>query len=257
MIAYIKKILVVIALIVLGLFIVRHIFGSQRADEMWHEYPSAIGDDNFYKYGEFVINPDTIFSSLDTGDTNVFMPYFGTPETPDQQPVNSIYWHESDYLKVANGLNRHIWGQSLDNWKLSEVLLPTECNKYSQGFANGYFTFFQTLWSNGSIFYIVRSMNISQQFNTLSWGGDTTYAHPIFGWKGYDLSKMKITAEDALNIAEQQGGEKFRLTYSNQCGIFVSLGDSGWRIIYSRPSYSFIIDIDPYTGAFKVVNPKP
>jgi len=61
--------------------------------------------------------------------------------------------------------------------------------------------------------------DIFSRAKLVEWGGETNLPHPIFGQKGFDLSKFKISADDALRIAEENGGAKFRSDYNNECNI--------------------------------------
>jgi len=208
-------------------------------------YPSSTG--GFHDHGDYKINLATIVGSLDHGDTNVFIT---EPEIPNTPSSSRILWHYSDFLKVVNALYQHVWHEPLSDWKAYEVLLSTSCENNLKGFETSRFTFIKTVWIGGSLFYAGRSMTILPNYDTVSWGGGTNFAHPIFGWKTYDLNRFKISADDALRIAEENGGEKNRVTYNNRCDIVLSLGDTGWMVAYDH----FTIDIDPYTGTFKVLS---
>jgi len=66
------------------------------------------------------------------------------------------------------------------------------------------------------------------------------------------LSRLKITADDALKIADDNGGKSFRLASANQCQISMILApdsDTGWDIGFDdNHGRNFNIHIDPYTG---------
>lgn len=212
------------------------------------KYPGSTGD--FRQHGNYEIISDSILTDLDSGNTNVFMSELATLDVDN--PSSTTLWQPADYLKVVNALHQHVWHESLTDWKVYEILLNTSCEGSNKGFATGRFTFFKTVWLRGSLYYTGRSMTLLPQYDTVSWGGETNFPRPILGWKEYDLSGFKILGEDAIRIAEKNGGEEIRLRYDNRCELQLSLGDMGWKVSYIKQLPAFTINIDPYTGEFSI-----
>ena len=66
-------------------------------------------------------------------------------------------------------------------------------------------------------------------------------------------------ADDALQIAEKNGGADVRLGVDNICGITLRLNHNpplkhseNWLVDYDRTG--FYIDINPYTGEHKILS---
>ena len=55
--------------------------------------------------GMYTYNPETIFASLEQGDTDVFVPYFGNPDAIEQY-YDPITWSQEDYLKIIDALSQ-------------------------------------------------------------------------------------------------------------------------------------------------------
>jgi len=73
----------------------------------------------------------------------------------------------------------------------------------------------------------------------------------LSNWESVDLSKVKISADEALRIAEKDGGQEKRVAIDNACDISVGISRNtivydGWMVNYS-PSI-FFDKIDPVTG---------
>ena len=89
----------------------------------------------------------------------------------------------------------------------------------------------------------------------MSWAGGANFAHPLIGWKNIRLSQLQITAEDALTIAEENGGKETRQLVDNECRIHARLaGDHTWQIlIYQNDTGSslFRMVIDPSSGTIE------
>lgn len=78
-------------------------------------------------------------------------------------------------------------------------------------------------------------------------------------WKALNLAQIKISAEDAVQIAEDAGGVAFRAEVGNECSIHTSIeaGEqySNWRINYSSIDNRtrFEVTIDELTGKYKII----
>jgi hypothetical protein len=75
------------------------------------------------------------------------------------------------------------------------------------------------------------------------------------------MTKLKVTADDALQIAEEQGGRNKRASVNHECSFNVVLAPSsvhykGWVVWYQivqneRVETLFNLWTDPYTGKIK------
>ena len=209
-------------------------------------YPDHIG---YYK-----INPETIIASLDRGEINVFAPESATPAAPIFD--TSFSWHQSDYLKITNAVFQAVWNETINSWSLWNMIFDTTCQDNPGGFESGDIHFFK---ADGESDYTTREVLITPQYGNVSWGGGMYFQRPRSGWKSIDLNRLTVTADDALRIAEENGGKSFRLTKQNQCSISLILNIDaydGWRVTYQGNDdlSIFKVQIDPYTG--KVITSK-
>ncbi len=241
----IKAIVLILILlgICLGLNFVFDPFQDQIA-----RYPSEL----FYNQTFYRINPDTIISSLERGGIDVFTPEVATPPiyTPAPESLQSL-WGQADYLKVVSALHQFVWKESLDNWLLYSAKFDAVCRDNPSGFSSGDFIFYKTVWDQEKIRYATRELVIDPLRGEVSSAGTTNFPHPIFGWKGVNLVQIKVTADDALKMAEEDGGRAIRLSNQNACSINIGLsGYRGWYIWYEGKNGLSIynIQIDPYTG---------
>lgn len=241
-------ILVVILLVTIGIIYVYGPFSYARGG------PFSISSPSYMETGLFKINPETILASVDQGETDIFL--------PDSRPIDErlngpilytkpILWRQSDHLKIARALSQYVWKDNLDNWKLFDMIFLIDCQDNLNGLPRGDFSYFKTTFEKGKIVDTWREVEIAPAYLWVAWGDGAKFAHPIFGRKSIDLSRLKVTAEDALKIAEEQGGREARLRAQNQCDIYLSLAPEGlrkgWWVSYNT-SENFEIRIDPYTG---------
>jgi len=155
-----------------------------------------------------------------------------------------IQWHQLDYLRIFGALNQHVWGDNLNDWKIYLMNFNADCQNPS-GFWDGEIIFYKTVFDEGRFKYVTRDILAEPKYLSVAWG-ETRFSPPLFGWNGFDSTKLKVTADDALRIAEENGGKEARLT--NKCinvSLFLLPGDSQrWEVHYKN----FKISIDPYTG---------
>ncbi|MCE9646907.1 MAG: hypothetical protein K8S20_12980 [Chloroflexi bacterium] len=77
------------------------------------------------------------------------------------------------------------------------------------------------------------------------------FPRPILGWNQIDLRKLTVKYEDALKLAEDNGGKDVRLHFNNQCQISLILRDN-WDVTYwSKDRPVFEIQIDSHDGDVK------
>ena len=131
------------------------------------------------------------------------------------------------------------------------MVFDATCRDKPEGFESGDIHVFKM---NGQSRYTTREVIITPRYADVSWGtrGEgADFPRPASGWKSIDPSNLKVTADNALRIAEENGGSSFRLATGNKCRVSMILdlnayGD--WRVDYEWNEAAFTIRIDPYTG---------
>jgi len=236
-------VLLAILLIVASAIYIVYI-SSDPFNDLVTRYPNGAFNDT----GSYKIDTETILATLAQGETDVFTLELATPQAPLEKV---IMWHQSDYLEIASALHQFVWSEKLDNWNLYSMSFDASCQDGSNGFLNGDFTYFKTVFHGGKLTYTAHEILISPQYENVSWGGGMDFPRPVLGWKSIVLNRLKVTSENALKIAEENGGSTARLAAENKCTISLILsGYTGWNVVYEGSDGLFIfeIKIDPYTG---------
>jgi len=247
--------LFLVILIVLVSQIILFLFGEDYSGSP--AYFSAYPNRGYYE-----INPETILTNLDQGKTNVFVPFFGDTDR-DEPYYDSIAWTQSDYLKIADALSLETWHEPLDleSWQVIDMDLIRGCGDNVQGFHTFTITYYKTLGiTNWERHYTTRLIEIYSWQGLVRLGKDTVFSAPLLlGWDGLDLNQFKITADEALQIAEKNGGLDARLKVDNTCRIILRVNQlsplphrPNWLVDYDRAD--FYMHINPYTGKYKILN---
>jgi hypothetical protein len=254
----IKRIIIAVCLIALAAF-AYGFFESQKIDiesayyyifmgDSYHEpNPNLLSDypENRTGYDQF--NPQTILSSLDQGKTDLFTPLLIDPNTLDVY-YPGIAWTQSDFLRVGNALSQKIWHEplDLDGWDVYFILVSGACNDNFSGFDDFEITYYKTIKTGWETVYTARHIDLIPGTGVARWAGDDNFSTPfIFGWQNIELTKFKTTPEQAVRIADENGGKAGRLN-DDKCQVSVSTIENDWFVGYSRTQLN--IFINPFTG---------
>ena len=215
----------------------------------YHNRPfdfNSYGRDGYYK-----IDPETILTSLENGDTNVFKPLLKDPTKVERVADASISWTQADYLRVFSAFSKLVWDDSMGSqiWKIYYVDFVGSCFDKPCNLHNALIVYFKISANS----YTTRIMEIQPSFGLVRWGDETSYP-VVRQWKGVELSAARITAEDALKIAEKNGGREIRLRAPNKYTVTVHSweSDKNWQVQYifdDPPFYQFLVDFD--TGRYE------
>jgi hypothetical protein len=214
--------------------------------------------------GYYEIYPDTTLDSLTRQESNVLIPATEEIWNRDEPEYDSIHWSQSDYLKIANLLSQEVWHEPLDlnEWKVLNLSLTQDCVDNPKGFYDFRIVYFQNLgiqfWRRQ---FHVRLIEVYTSQGIIRWG-DTTFSDAILpGWGNVELNDFKLTADDALLIAENNGGRKTRQEVDDACMLSVRLNNyspvngytnNNWIVDYYMTD--FYLRIDPFSGEFRSTN---
>jgi hypothetical protein len=231
-------------------------FGCDLFDNQVDRYPTGLGGYNDIRYYSF--EPEMIFSALEQGQREIFKPSQTHLEN-NLFPSGSFPWHQEDYLKIFGALNQLVGKDTLEDWELYKMDFDKGCSDNPIGFDAAQITYFKTDGNE----YIAREMDVYPLAKEADWGGDTHFPRPfLLGWKSIDLELLKVTADDALQIAEANGGKAARLLAKNKCNILVILSPNtdyeNWDVYYYGDSAAtiFEINIDSYSGGYRIISDK-
>ena len=217
--------------------------------------PMGLGSYDNIHY--FSFEPETVLTVLDQGQGEIFKPL---PATVNNNLFSSgsFPWHQQDYLKIAGALNQVVAKDTLDDWDMYLMSFDRDCADNPIGFDYANITYFKTDGDQ----YSAREIDVYPLAKEADWGGDTHFPRPfLLGWKSIDLEKLKVTADDAVQMAETNGGREARLAEKNSCYISVILSPNtdheNWGIYYygNHSAILFAITIDPYSGDYKILAP--
>jgi hypothetical protein len=204
---------------------------------------------SYEKSGYFKIDPKTILASLESGNTHVFMP-LSEGEALDLEATDlSIDWTQADFLKIASVLGRLVWDDPMDlkDWSVYLISFQSSCSG-PIGFVSAIIAYFRTEKNN----YVTRMIEIKPSFGWVRWGGEGTYPQPILRkWRGVNLAGAKVTADDALQIVNDDVKMHFQ-SEANICGVWAGSSRQyphNWQLhIVRGPLEQIFYTVDFYTG---------
>ena len=184
-----------------------------------------------------------------------------TNTKPGLVPPNeqvSVAWTQADYLRIAAALHQYVWGEPLTDWNISKIDFALGCTEVGVGLQNGRIEFFKNVKTRERESRITHFVDIDPRSNFV-YISESEYYPKLVDWTPIDLTKIKIPADEALQISERSGGSEKRKVIGNACNISLIFSPSsangyGWQIGYSKDGeagYIFELQINPFTGAYK------
>lgn len=215
-----------------------------------------------------IIDPVMLMSAIAQGNKdNMFLlrtPFADESEMWSLPEEKTVYWEQPDYYRIAQVLNEYIGNEPLENWEIKYVILENNCTDAGRGFMRGSFEFFKVASSTKGGSRAVMMMDI-QPWRKITRVYSAAYSPVVEKWTGLDFEKVKISAIQAIEIAEKNGGSDARNKVENKCLVSVSMIAPGsgynWIVNYtvinekkvSNTIYEALVDSQD--GKFQVVLP--
>ncbi|MCZ2123720.1 MAG: hypothetical protein LC108_15795, partial [Anaerolineales bacterium] len=153
--------------------------------------------------GLMAIDPDRILQLISHNPDQAFTPIFDLDYPTYRDSVSEIepvLWGQSDYLSIVETFFQVNWKDELANWELYDIYFSLSCSdadkmQYMQ-YAD--YTFHRILKNaKGPDTRIERRVYVQLHESLLEWG-ETEYSPDYSSHRYYDLSQVKISAEEAL-----------------------------------------------------------
>ena len=204
---------------------------------------------------DYRIDPDTLLERLEQGKTDIFTPLTATQAAVPSTPGPPVRWSQADYERIVQALFRIVFQESLENWKLVDIVLDVDCANVDRGtYTDAQFRFFKIIHTRQEESKIERNILILPLKRLVSWDDQEWYPK-VTDWTPLNLAQFKISAEEALQIAEKNGGSEARGAVENACTITTAAGLvrlKGWNTFYTPSDNNlktlFDVDIDPVSG---------
>lgn len=208
----------------------------------------------------YTINSTILLQSLTQGNKDVFTLRTATPPATLQWSPISVAWKQADLFFIAEAVHQVASGQSLDGWKLERMSFGTGCENISVGWQVGDFVFFKTEHLSDMDSRLVHFIGIDSLGNVVDYSSRQELYQSFGEYPSLDLTKIKISAEQALQIAESAGGSKFRINNQDNCRVAINIESAGkykgWYIAYfptDDNKRSFHIIVNEITGRYIII----
>jgi hypothetical protein len=250
---YLIRVMGAVMFLLILIFIIILVYDNYLHRQEDLNSPGLLG--SYWDTGYYKIDPETILTSLEDGNTGVFTPLLENPDGIEEVANIPIRWTQTDFLKIASALGQFEWNDPMDlkDWSLYYISFEGSCGD-PMGFSFASIAYFKA----GTKRYTTRLIEIDPYFGWVRWGAERTYPKPILQkWNGVDLLRAKITADDALLIASKDAKERFQLT--DNCGVLVSTPQNNdpanWYLrLFKDPDFiTYTVNLDTGNFAFQKV----
>ncbi len=202
---------------------------------------------------DYRFEPDRVLFLIEAGDPNVFTLQSSELDSKLTNDHSVVEWNQKDYTVIAEAVYKKAWGELGDGFDLRVIGFSLDCSDVPKGFQWVHFGYAKYIQIDGKTIRIDREIIIKPQsslVNILEIKSTPSGVGKYF----IDIENLKITADEALTISENNGGNKARIDLGDNCEISGTLSPNaiypGWRVDYSNSSDPYIIsfEIDPQTG---------
>lgn len=205
----------------------------------------AVTSENYYEF-----EPESLLKTLANGNDTVFSPVDSDTVGNETYSYGLVSWTQSDYLYIASAVHQLVWHESVESWAIGSLHFNLACSKIDKGFQYAIFTYMKEKISIRGYSAVEHEIHIEPQQGLIS-AWEFIYDPGLVRSKSVDMKDISITADQALIIAEENGGSEIRAKNNNSCDTSASLSPNsvnydGWRVMYSPQLFS--ISIDPTTG---------
>jgi hypothetical protein len=214
--------------------------------------------------GEYAIDIDTALDSLAQGNINIFVPLPETPGLPPSESAARVNWSFTDLLNIAQAFHQWHWKETMNEWILNKLEYQVDCKHAELAPYFVWLELFRISQAKGNEIRFTRTIQISIPEAVVYWS--ETERYPVTeNWQSIDLAQIKIPAEMAVKIAEENGGQKIRLSTDNNCEIDVVapyLLENEWLVRYASYSsnegwrYLLEVYVDKESGEFRIIHPE-
>lgn len=208
----------------------------------------------------YSINPATLLGPLETNAPNAFTQlgsgedfYWENQYLPEA--YSPVQWTQADYVMVTDRFLQQVLNEPLKNWKTHSLGFVTDCNDADAGPQSLTMDLFRSTDTREEESRIELNVSVypkSGQVNRF----ETEYYPSVNGVASLELDKIKIPAEEALQIVEMNGGQNTRQSVNNKCEVVVSLTagimDNSWSVRYQSDGKTLLgAFVDEQTGKQK------
>lgn len=173
---------------------------------------------------------------------------------------NTVDWSMGDYLRVRDLFVKQIIHDTSTKWTPSRYDFKLRCNQAMIGLQTGNIEAFVAHTDSRVHYRTERNISIFPQYGRLLYTEnqyENQYLSDPFKATPIDTSRLRLTADEALHIAERNGGSAIRAEVDDKCIIEVTM--LGWRGLSWEITYSFLegdrkdykVNVDGETGEVK------
>jgi len=227
-----------------------------RAGQDQKRYPDPIAI-LWYELKSYSFDPETILIELKQGESNVFkpLPVDAFFDSEDVYNPGSFTWQQKDFLTISSALYQFASHNTLEGWRVHGWWFKTECASKSIGFDRARIAYFNPDKGESPTFGEHTVIDVDLLNKTVTWGENREFeSDSLFGWQSFDPAQLKITADDALQIADEHGGKEIRQALQGQdCTISVYLytDKNLWDVVYFGSVFE--VTVDPYSGHYEII----
>lgn len=205
----------------------------------------------------YLFDPVSVINGFDHEDQIEFILVDAEPEFPPPSQQISVTWNQVDYLNIVEAVFLHVWKEPLEGWQLKTMDFGLSCAKSNIGLQYGSFIYFKNTITLEGESRTVRYIDIDPRSKSLHIRESEFYPR-LVDWGSIGLKEVQFSADQALTLAENNGGREKRFLVDNRCDILLLLSPDlprykGWEVRYAIQGDTrfFYVQVDSQTGEIR------
>lgn len=197
----------------------------------------------------YPIDSNSILRDMQNGKLVNFSLALKEYEIPEKA-VFDVVWTSDQYRQILSIFMQETQKEDITNWMVDSIHYYGSCSSIESGFESASINIFQEGRKFLDIDIVGKMIEISPTFGYIE-VYDYSYHQFLFGEKGIDGKRIKISPERVIEIAEATIAKMEPSTYNDSCLISVIFQDGGWQYSlfnWNHPEQNRIMIIDSQTG---------
>lgn len=204
----------------------------------------------------YLFNPQEVLSD-EKSDLFVPIPF---PEKFSEFTDIPVAWKQEEYFRVANLFMKTVLYEQIEDWRLNAVTTRMNCTDFASGQIVMRGISIELFREIASTKHKIRQdlhLSISPSDEMIRIYRREYYPYEILDY--IEWSKFRVSADQAIMIAEKNGGTVVRVALNNNCTVSAHLTagiqKNDWWIYYepiNEPSV-FEIAVDEQTGKRRIL----
>lgn len=170
-----------------------------------------------------------------------------------------VTWSQREFESVRVSFLEQVLRDVPERWEMGQMRFRLNCRHVGVGLQEGSLLMFRNVGDWRMRARVERQLGIFPKSRIVTYWEVHEAAPDLQPWVAIEMKKVKVSADQALQIAERTGGSAKRAEVKDDCRIWIEMNGwegNTWRVSYTyllspTRSEDFVVIVDAETGNVK------